>query len=178
VLPPSWCIRQLNFGAEGGLESLCPCERSHLKAISPLPLVAENYVEKTSSNTSSQWLPIPFGSGQWEVGQRSLASARTAGRTVTSSGSLSDFRKETILEFRGSTSRIRSGILPFPRLRRGANSDEQVASMSAVWLFRLHTCAISLINKGRLMAFRLLLRFPSDDRPVTTRVFAKGDDRK
>jgi hypothetical protein len=26
-------------------------------------------------------------------------------------------------------------------------------------------CAISLINKGRLMAFLLLFRFPSDDSP-------------
>jgi NAD(P)-dependent dehydrogenase (short-subunit alcohol dehydrogenase family) len=34
-------IRSLVFGAEGGLEPPCPCERSHLKAvrlpISPLP---------------------------------------------------------------------------------------------------------------------------------------------
>ena len=58
------------------------------------------------------------------------------------------------------------------------HSDERETPMSAAWLLSLHICAISLINKGRPMAFLLLFRFPSDDRPATTRVFAKGDDRK
>jgi hypothetical protein len=49
---------------KGGLEPPCPCERSHLKAvrlpISPLPLVTEYYVEKTSSNTYFKLVRVPI----------------------------------------------------------------------------------------------------------------------
>jgi hypothetical protein len=58
--------------------------------------------------------PDSFRLRQWEVGKRSVASERTVGRTVPSSGSLSDFRKGTILEFRGITARIDLESCPVP----------------------------------------------------------------
>jgi hypothetical protein len=49
---------------KGGLEPPCPCERSHLKAvrlpISPLPLVAEYHVAKTSSNVYLKAVRLPI----------------------------------------------------------------------------------------------------------------------
>jgi hypothetical protein len=76
----------------------------------------------------------------------------------------------------------RTGLLMSRKIAAGAfnrcHGAEQVTSMSAVWLFSFDIVRHLLINQGRLMAFVLLFTFCKTIRPVTTRVFAKGDDRK
>ena len=69
---------------KGGLEPPCPCGRSHLKAvrlpISPLPLLAEYYVDKTSSNPYLKLMAVRHRARRSSAAQKTGAASETAPR--------------------------------------------------------------------------------------------------